>query len=92
MEKNVETLKRFADWYYSSKYVKVANIDVSYNCTRNHHNITIDFIDVKWYLVVPYNIEFISFLNLLGNKDVYFERLLVFINKQLHEVYDEEII
>ena len=85
----VDSLRRFAEWYYSSKYVNVSNIEVTYNCKRNHHNVTIDFIDIKWYLVVPYNIDFISFLNLLENKDVFFEKLLVFINKRLYEVYDE---
>lgn len=58
----MNTLKSFWQWYCSNQNRSVSNIDITFISKRNCHQLVIDYIDIKWYLFVPYSIDFVGIL------------------------------
>lgn len=87
----MNTLESFWQWYLTNQHRKINKIDITFVSKRKCHQIVIDYIDIKWYLIIPYNIDFIDILQYQNDIDKFIKKFIDIIKGLMEDKTDETI-
>ncbi len=87
----MNTLESFWQWYLTNQQRKINKIDIMFVSKRKYHQLVIDYIDIKWYLIIPYNIDFIDILQYQNDIDKFIKKFIDIIKGLMEDKTDETI-